>query len=339
MNAPNNALALVPSRPRALALSDDELIAALRNSIYPGATDQSIRMVIAWCRAAGKDPIKKPVHIVPMSVKKPGTRNDYEWRDVIMPGIVDYRTDAARTGQYAGNSEAEFGPDVLGEFGERGSIRVTYPAWCEFKVYRLVNGERCAFSSGRVRWLESYATAGKDTDAPNAMWRKRPYGQLEKCAEAMALRRAFPEVGAQPTADEMVGRVIEGDDLIVEDAHTATARPARNRRQLIAHFIRRYWRVTRTSTSPRPDDRPLIALPSTAPVARVGSDTFIACPAVFDVVRRSPGLIAPCSASAWTYTRPVKATFWSPSIAPAWRRLRPVLMPPAPLMTPATRGS
>lgn len=219
-----NAIAESPSR--TLALPESDLIQTLRDSLYPGAKDASIKMVIGWCRAAGKDPMKKPVHIVPMSVKKPGTRNDYEWRDVIMPGIVDYRTDAARTGQHAGNDEAVFGPEVVRDFD---GVTVTYPEWCEFKVYRLVGGQRAPFSSGRVRWLETYATAGRDTTAPNAMWRKRPFGQLEKCAEAMALRRGFPEVGAVPTADEMVGRTI-GDDadgvVIVDNGAAASASQA-----------------------------------------------------------------------------------------------------------------
>lgn len=215
--------ALVEAPIRALSLSDDELIQTLRDSLFPGATDRSIKMVIGWCRASGKDPMKKPVHIVPMNVKKPGTRDQYEWRDVVMPGIVDYRTDAARTGAHAGNDEAVFGQEVVGKWGE---LEVRYPEWCEFKVYRMVDGQRCAFSSGRVRWLETYATAGKDSAAPNAMWRKRPYGQLEKCAEALALRRGFPEVGATPTADEMAGRVIDVDAEIVTDAPAPAPAPS-----------------------------------------------------------------------------------------------------------------
>ena len=39
------------------------------------------------------------------------------------------------------------------------------------------------------------------------MWRKRAYGQLAKCTEAQALRKAFPEFsGGQATAEEMEGK-------------------------------------------------------------------------------------------------------------------------------------
>lgn len=177
---------------------------ALKNSLYPGATDDSVEMVLAYCRAAQLDPMTKPVHIVPMSVKKPGSRDQYEWRDVVMPGIELYRTKAHRTGEYAGQDEAEFGPTVE-QFGIR------FPEWCRATVYRIVCGQRVPYSA-KAYWLESYATVKRDSDAPNAMWRKRPFGQLEKCAEALALRKAFPEaVGAQPTAEEMEGKTLDMD--------------------------------------------------------------------------------------------------------------------------------
>lgn len=41
------------------------------------------------------------------------------------------------------------------------------------------------------------------------MWTRRPYAQLAGCAEARALRKAFPELGSAPTADEMEGKEID----------------------------------------------------------------------------------------------------------------------------------
>ena len=43
-----------------------ELTNVLRSSLYPGASPESIKMVLGYCRAAGLDPMQKPVHIVPM---------------------------------------------------------------------------------------------------------------------------------------------------------------------------------------------------------------------------------------------------------------------------------
>jgi phage recombination protein Bet len=189
-------------------MTEGELMSVLRSSLYPGAKDESIKLVIDWCRVQNKDPMKRPVHIVPMNVKKSGSKDDYEWRDVLMPGIGDYRTDAARTGMYGGIDEAKFGPDITRKWGD---VEVTFPEWCEVTVYRIIGHQRFPFSSGKIRWLETYATIRRDSKCPNAIWQKRPYGQLDKCAEAMALRRAFPEVGAQPTAEEMEGRVIDHD--------------------------------------------------------------------------------------------------------------------------------
>ncbi len=207
--APAALKATIPS----LDMKEEELIKVLESSIYPGAALESIKLAIGYCRANLLDPMQKAIHIVPMSVKvkaRDGGRDEYVWRDVIMPGIGLYRTNAARTNEYVGISEARFGETkelIVDDF------RLPYPEWCSVEVERLVAGLPRKFSSGKVYWLETYATAGRDTKVPNAMWKKRPFGQLEKCAEAMALRRAFPELGAAPTAEELEGKTIEHEDL------------------------------------------------------------------------------------------------------------------------------
>lgn len=225
------AIARMQQREGALATAEqaEAIRTALKTSLYPGASDESIEMVLAYCQASGLDPLTKPVHIVPMNVKVPGTRDQYEWRDVVLPGIELYRTKAHRTGEYAGQDEAEFGPTREAKLG---GTDVTFPEWCKVTVYRLTGGQRVPYSA-KVYWLESYSTAGRNTDAPNAMWRKRPFGQLEKCAEALALRKAFPEaIGAQPTAEEM-----EGKSLVIE----STATPVQAGQQAaIAHELPPY---------------------------------------------------------------------------------------------------
>jgi phage recombination protein Bet len=183
---------------------DPHIWSTLKNSLYTGAKDESIKMVLDYCKAGKLDPLQKPVHIVPMSVKNAQT-GKYEFRDTIMPGIGLYRIQAARSNQYAGVSEPEYGEDIEATLD---GVKITYPKWCKVTVKKIVHGVVVEFSA-KEYWLENYAVKGRDSVAPNAMWYKRPYGQLAKCAEAQALRKAFPEfVSQQPTAEEMEGKTL-----------------------------------------------------------------------------------------------------------------------------------
>lgn len=185
----------------------------LKNSLFPGARPESVLMVIDYCRARKLDPMKKPCHIVPMRVKDQKT-GDYDWRDVVMPGIYEYRTTAMRTGNYLGHSKPEYGP-IVEEFG------VDAPVWCEMTMYRrATNGDRIEFPV-RVYFRESCNTKfDKELkkDVANDRWSKAPIQMLTKVTEAAGLREAFPdEFGGETTAEEMEGR---GD---VIDAHTVPA--------------------------------------------------------------------------------------------------------------------
>src|SRR5882724_8699175 len=173
---------------------DKPTYSALKDSLFPGASDQSVAMILAYCKARKIDPMLKPVHLVPMFVKT-GKKDakgydEKEWRDVVMPGIGLYRIDASRSGQYAGMTEPQFGEDITEQLGNK---KIIYPKWCKITVNKIVNNNIVTFTALEY-WKENYATAKKDTDEPNSMWFKRPYGQLAKCAEAQALRKAFPDV-------------------------------------------------------------------------------------------------------------------------------------------------
>lgn len=214
MNAVSTKTDLVP------AINEEEAVRVLQNSLYPGARTESIKLVLAWCRATGRDPMKKPIHIVPMKVKDQQTGR-WEWRDVLMPGIGTYRSDAANTGHYAGKDEPEFGPDKRSDVD---GCELIYPVWCKVTVKRLVGGQICSWTAKEL-WIENYAS-GQEGKGVNAMWRKRPYGQLAKVAEAQALRMAFPdECGNTNTTEEMEGKSFEGQTIDAEPSPAARAGP------------------------------------------------------------------------------------------------------------------
>lgn len=188
---------------------DAAVWSTLKNSLYKGANDCSIQMVVEYCKACKLDPMQKPVHIVPMWDK-----NTKSMKDTIMPGIGLYRIQAARSNKYAGVSEPEYGDTVNTTLG---GVSISYPEWCKVTVKKLVGNNIVEFTA-KEYWLENYATIKKDHNAPNAMWLKRPFGQLAKCAEAQALRKAFPEIiTQQPTAEEMEGKsFIESTKTVLE---------------------------------------------------------------------------------------------------------------------------
>jgi phage recombination protein Bet len=213
---------------------------ALVEAIYPLAkTQDSVAMALSYCKARKLDPFKKPVHIVPMWDAKAGPEGTGAFVETVWPGISEVRTTAFRTGQYAGCDETEFGPEITQTFTalkdkwenrrkvgtEEVSVTVTFPEWARMTVYRDLGGRTCKFVGPKVYWLESYASQGK-LDIPNSMWADRPIGQIEKCAEAAALRKAFPEeIGNDLTAEEMHGRRVDADFAGPEVAEPARRQP------------------------------------------------------------------------------------------------------------------
>lgn len=188
---------------------------ALCNTIYPGANPDSVVMAIDYCKARGLDILLKPVHLVPMQVTDARSKEKV-WRDVPMPGIGMYRIQADRSGNYAGADEPVFGPDVTEEFqdpyNQSAKIKVTYPQWCKYTVFKMVNGQRVAFHA-LERWKENYATQSGKTECPNAMWRKRPYAQLAKCFDSET--EVLTSEGFQRFA-QVTGRILQVTDAGLE---------------------------------------------------------------------------------------------------------------------------
>lgn len=191
----------------------------LVDATFPAAKSAAaVMMALAYCKERGLDPFKRPVHIVPVWSSEKQAEIETVW-----PGISELRTTGMRTGAYAGMDAAAWGPDKSAAFkSDKGEqFSVTYPEWCQVTVYRLVGAHRVPFPGPRVYWMETYAHEKKRSEAPNYMWRQRPRQQLEKCAEAAALRRAFPEeLGGEYAAEEMEGQTLES--VTVQAQHVPT---------------------------------------------------------------------------------------------------------------------
>jgi len=89
--------------------------------------------------------------------------------------IDGYRVIAARTGEYAGSDEAIY------EYDDAGKI-----VKCTKTVWRIVKNTRCPFTA-TAYWKE-YKPGG----GGGFMWDRMEHCMIAKCAEALALRMAFP---------------------------------------------------------------------------------------------------------------------------------------------------
>jgi phage recombination protein Bet len=188
---------------------------ALTDAVFPLAkTPGAIVLALAYCRARKLDIFKRVVHIVPMWNEELNRNVETVW-----PGIAEARITATRTGAYAGNDAVEFGEWQSKRFVDekvtrkgkklKADVSMDFPEWARMTVYKIVQGQRVAFVGPVIRFEEFFGYRS-GLAVPNARWQRAPSQMLEKCCEAAALRRAFPEeFGDEAFAEEMDGRTIK----------------------------------------------------------------------------------------------------------------------------------
>jgi phage recombination protein Bet len=183
---------------------DRDQVDLIKRTVAQGASDDELRMFLYQAQRTGLDPLSRQIYCIMRYA-------DGKPRATIQTGIDGYRLAADRTGLYAGNDDYRFNDgqteyEVLRGGNER-------PATATATVWKIVQGQRVAFSA-TTRWEEYYPG-----DKGGAMWRKMPFLLLGKCAEALALRKAFPaELSGLYTDDEMAqaGPVVEAEYREVE---------------------------------------------------------------------------------------------------------------------------
>lgn len=149
-----------------------EQLQMIRTSFLNGASDSEMQVLLELARARRLNPITKQIHFV----RRWDTQKRAEvWAAQV--GIDGFRAIAERTGLYDGQDEAEF------EYDAKGGVRLA-----RVRVYRK-DWSRPAVG---VAHYSEYVQLTKDKQ-PTHMWATKVHVMLAKCAEAIALRKAFPE--------------------------------------------------------------------------------------------------------------------------------------------------
>ena len=169
-----------------------EKVALLKRTICAGASDDELQMFIAVANRTGLDPFAKQIH----AVKRWDSRAGREIMS-IQVSIDGLRLVAQRSGEYQGQTEVEW----CGADGVWVKIWTSekYPYAARVGVWRKDFKEPCY----AIAKFSSYASTKKDGSLVN-MWQRFAELMIAKCAEALALRKAFPqELSGLYTHEEM----------------------------------------------------------------------------------------------------------------------------------------
>lgn len=195
---------------------DKEEIELIKNRIAPQSTEIEFKFFLYDAQSRGLNPLKNQIYWI--------KRGDKATHQV---GIDGYRIIAQRTGEYQGQTKVEYGEDSNGKYAEVGIWRKGFKE----PVY------------GRA-YLNEYIQGF------SPMWKKMPQAMLAKCAESLALRKAFPdELSGLYTNEEMAqadnievhantitGEIIEKEPITAETVNEVF-NPDKTRKELNKQFF------------------------------------------------------------------------------------------------------
>lgn len=194
---------IVRDEPRELTFTAEQS-RMIRDTFANGASEAEFLPLMEVAKARKLNPLLRQIHFVK---RWDSGKHREVW--AVQVSIDGLRAIAERTGRYAGQDEPEF---VEGPEGR--------PVSCKVRVYRK-DWTRPAV--GVAFWSEFVQTTrDKQTgkERPNAMWGRMPHLMLAKVAEALAIRKAFPE----DTSGLYTGDEIPATETVAEEVRAEPQR-------------------------------------------------------------------------------------------------------------------
>lgn len=175
-----------------IQIAQQEQIQLIKQMYAKDTTDTELQHFLYVCKKTGLNPLTRQIYLI----KRKG-------QITIQTGIDGFRSIAERTGEYmASDQEPIFcydGNDAL------------FSCTLFVKRYHSASGTwhniaSKAFFKEYVPYVNDYDKQGRIIGKKySEMWLKMPHTMIAKCAEALALRKAFPEqLGGLYTQDEMM---------------------------------------------------------------------------------------------------------------------------------------
>lgn len=172
---------------KTICLFDDNKEELIRNTICKGSTQEEFELFIHACKRTGLDPFMRQIYAVKRwdsSLKREAM--------TIQTGIDGYRLIAERSGKYSPGREPTF------TYSEKGQL-ISATAFVKKQT-----ADGTWHDVAATAFYEEYCQKNKDGKVTR-FWQQMAHTMLAKCAEALALRKAFPgDLSGIYTREEML---------------------------------------------------------------------------------------------------------------------------------------